>query len=374
MVAGKEKINRMRIGIDCRMWDESGIGRYLRNLVLNLAKMDRENSYFLFILRKNKDIRLLDNFIKVEVDFGWYGASEQIKFPKIIKSYNLDLMHFPHFNIPFLYKGKFVVTIHDLIHQHHSTNRSSTLNPVFYRIKKLGYSKVFQQALIKSQKIITPSNFVKDQLVKEWGVSADKIKVTYEGVDEGLLNFSTKSLGNPLRFNGPYLFYIGNAHPHKNLNKFINVFKKINQKYPHLKLVLSGKKNYFWERILKEIKGDDNVIYTDYVTDKDAVGLYKNALIFVMPSMEEGFGIPILEAMACGCPVTSSNAGSLKEVGGDAALYFNPKDESDMEEKIIKVLEDKKLRAELIKKGEKRVKDFSWEKTARQTLEVYKNA
>lgn len=361
----------MKIGIDCRMWDESGIGRYIRNLVLELAKQDFENDYFLFLLKKNKDIILPKNFVKVEADFGWYGVVEQIRFPKVLNSYNLDLVHFPHFNIPYLYKGKFVVTIHDLIHQHHSTQRSSTLNPVFYRVKKLGYNKIFHQALVKSVKIITPSDFVKKQIVDEWNIDSRKVQVSYEGVDEKILELSKKDIKFKKEINGKFLFYIGNAHPHKNLERLIRVFKKVRVDYPDLKLVLSGKKNYFWEKVLKNI--DENIIYTDFVDDEEMVGLYKNAHAYIMPSLEEGFGIPILEAMACECPVVSSNKGSLKEVGGDAAFYFDPLNEGDMEDKIRKVLDDEKLRENLIKKGKKRVLDFSWKKMASEILDIYKS-
>ncbi len=368
-----------RIGIDCRMWDESGIGRYLRNLVLNLSKEDSENTYFLFFLKKNKNIKLPDNFIEVEANFGWYGAVEQIRFPKLLNSYNLDLVHFPHFNVPIFYRGRYIVTIHDLIHQHFSTKKTTTLSPVFYRIKRVGYNRVFHQAILKSEKILTPSNFVKNQLIDEWDVDSKKISVTYEGVDEEILEFVKKDSDKNFKFikekfkiNGRFLFFIGNAHPHKNVTRLIRVFKKINEKYPELQLVLSGKRNYFWDDTLRFAKNDKNIIYTDYVNDEELVSLYKNAEVFVMTSLEEGFGIPILEAMACGCPVVSSDKGSLREIGNDAVLYFDPLNDNDIEEKIIKILEDKKYKEELIKKGEKRVREFSWKKMAQQTLEIYK--
>ena len=138
----------------------------------------------------------------------------------------------------------------------------------------------------------------------------------------------------------------------------------------NLKLVLSGSDHYFWSRIKEEFTHKD-IIYTGFITDKELVALYKSAECFVMPSFEEGFGIPLLEAMACSCPIISSNAGSLPEVGGNAAIYFDPKNIDDVVDKISKVLNDQKLRKTLIEKGQKRYKLFSWQKLTKQTLEVY---
>lgn len=378
----------MRIVIDARFWSESGLGRYIRNLVYELQKIDKINNYFILHLEKDyKEITYQNrNFQKVLADFKWYGASEQVKLPKLLNSLQPGLVHFPHFNVPIFYKGKFVVTIHDLIHQHFQTRQTSTLNPFFHEVKKLGYKKVFSSAVNNSTRIIVPSEFVKNQLEQEWGVKKEKIEVTYEGVDEEIISIAREVIGKnfekvaeKFKFKKPYLFYLGNAQPHKNISKLISVFSKLKEKYPDLSLVLSGPENSFWDKISKTceltlFKKESHiggVIFTGFISEKDLVDLYKNAEAFVMPSLEEGFGIPILEAMACGCPVISSNQGSLPEVGGDAAYYFNPKDEKDMAEKITKVLNDKKLRKNLIDEGEKRYKEFSWKELAKKTLRVY---
>lgn len=369
----------MKIVIDGRLWDESGLGRYIRNLVINLEKIDSENQYYVFLLKKDFD--KIDfsnpNFHKVLADFKWYGMSEQIQLPKILEFLNPDLVHFPHFNVPILHKGKFVVTIHDLIHQHFQTRETSTLNPFFHTIKKLGYKKIFSHAVNKSSKIIVPSEFVKDQLIKEWQVKKEKIIVTHEGVDQSMIDLIEKTTENDFNkitekfdFKKPYLFYVGNAQPHKNLPRLISAFVKLKEKYPDLSLVLSGPDHHFWQQV-KNTSKTHGLIFTGFVSEKELVTLYKNAEMFVMPSFEEGFGIPVLEAMACSCPVVSSIAGSLPEVGGDAAVYFNPKDEYDMFEKINSVIENGKLKKELIENGQKRFKEFKWKKLAIQTLEVY---
>lgn len=369
----------MTIGIDGRMWDESGIGRYLRNLIYQLGKIDSDKQYIIFLLKKNLEVELPENFKKVEADFKWYSFSEQLKFPRLIGKYKLDLMHFPHFNVPVLYNGRFIVTIHDLIHQHFNMQKSSTHNLLVHQIKKFGYNKAFKHALKKSLKIITPSEFVKHQINTECFISREKIVVTPEGVEDNLLTIADKLSEEDMRrvlskFNihGKYIFYVGNAHPHKNLERLINVFGDLRKKIPDLQLVLSGKNNYFWERVLKS--STDGVVYTGFITDAEMVTLYKNSICFVMPSLEEGFGIPILEAMALRCPVVSSSAGSLKEVGGDDVLYFDPSSQPDMISKVDRLIRDQVLRDKLVKKGLKRVKDFSWEKMAKQTLEVYENS
>ena len=368
----------MKIVIDGRMYAESGVGRYIRNLITQLQIIDKKNEYFILLLQKDYSfLKESENFRKVVAEFRWYGVSEQIKLPKILNSLKADLVHFPHFNVPFLYRGKFVVTIHDLIHQHFQMRRATTRNPITYKIKQLGYNAIFKNAIHKSVKILVPSNYVKDLLTDKWKISAEKILVTYEAVDDIILAIEKimnkekiKKVMEKFKISSPYIFYVGNAHPHKNIEGLIRAFLELRKKYPDLYLVLSGYDHYFWQRIREEFQ-HPGIIYTGHVSDEELAALYKGAECFVMPSFEEGFGIPLLEAMALGCPVISSSAGSLTEVGGEACLYFNSHDVQDMVEKITQVLGDANLKEKLVKKGKERIKVFSWEKLAKQTLEVY---
>lgn len=357
----------MRIVIDARMYQESGIGRYIRNLIFYLQMLDGENEYF--ILHLQKDLQGLNynkNFNKICADFVWYGAAEQLRLPNLLKSLKPDLVHFPHFNVPIFFKGKFVVTIHDLIHQHFSMKRSTTHGPLIYKLKQWGYKKVFKNALQKSWRILVPSDFVKKQLSENYQINREKIVVTPEAVDDALLKRSDLAK----KFDFPYIFYVGNAHPHKNIEGLIKAFL-ILKKSRNIKLILAGHDHYFWQRIKQQYK-DESIIYAGLISDEELVSYYKNSICFVMPSLEEGFGIPLLEAMSLGCPVVSSNAGSLSEVGGNAAVYFNPSSSEDMAEKISMVLNNEELRRDLIKKGLRRYKRFSWKKLAEKTLEVYK--
>lgn len=370
----------MRIVVDCRLYSvQAGIGRYIRNLIFNLQKIDKQNTYFILLLKKDLDLPVNQtNFVPVLADFKWYGITEQLKLPKLLDKLNADLVHFPHFNVPILYRGKFVVTIHDLTHQYFTMRRATTHGRLVYFLKQTGYKLVFQKAIAKSGKIITPSNYIKNLVTREYSIPKEKIVVTYEAVDSRIISISEKinkgEIENVMKkftISPPYLFYVGNAHPHKNILGLIKVFIKIKEKYQNLKLVLSGSDHYFWQRLQREYQLS-GIVYTGPVTDEELVALYKTAEVFVMPSFEEGFGIPLLEAMACFAPVVSSNAGALPEVGGDAALYFDPRNTNDMLDQIAQVLDSDKLKKELINKGKMRVKFFSWENLAKQTLEVYR--
>lgn len=368
----------MRIGIDARLYSESGIGRYIRNLITHLQRLDTSNEYFILLGKKEyQELEFTGNFRKVLADFRWYSLKEQIKLPFILNDLNLDLVHFPHFNIPVIYNGKYIVTIHDLIHQKFSMQRATTHGPLVYFIKQSAYRFIFWLSLIKSKKIITVSNYVKNDLVNSWQVESNKIEVTPEAVEENILDIAKKIKQSEIKdtlehykVRQPFIFYIGNAHPHKNIEGLIKTFLNLRKKYQYLQLVLGGHDHYFWQRIKKEYQYQD-IVYVGQITDREMVAFYKGAKVYVFPSFEEGFGIPLLEAFSCNTPVASSNKASLTEVGGEAALYFDPNNLEDMEQKIESLLNQEKLRKELITKGEKRYKQFSWDKMAKQTLQLY---
>lgn len=369
----------MRIGIDARFYKELGIGRYIRNLINCLQRLDDKNEYYIFLLNEDLDkFDLKSNFKKIGVNFKWYSVNEQIKYPGVLKKYNLDLVHFPHFNVPLMYRDRFVVTIHDLIHNHFQTKEVSSKGLLSYSIKKFGYWSVLNHAVKSSSAIITVSNYSKQQIVKELNVDSSKVLVTYEGVDDSILRFSKNiskfdilTILNKYQINSPFLFYVGSAHPHKNIQGLIEVFLLLQKDFPELKLVLSGKENFFWNKI-KSLTNSKNIIFTGEISDKVLVAFYKSASLYVFPSFEEGFGIPLIEALACGCPVVSSSLSSLPEIGGDCCVYFDPYDKVDMLEKIKGTYQDSKLRSALIKKGLDKVLEFSWMNLAKQTLEIYR--
>jgi len=299
------------------------------------------------------------------------------------------LMHFPHFNVPIFVFNKFVVTIHDLILTHFPTRRATTLNPIVYRFKNFAYRLVISRAVKRAKKIITVSEFTKQDIVKQFGVKEEKIVVTYEGVAnlaKGRDSLFVAKLDNQEildQFHIPknFLLYVGNAYPHKNLEMLLEVFADLRLKYPDLRLVLVGKEDFFYNRVQDKARalniwqqGNINspVIFPGYVSDAQLEIFYQEARVYVFPSLYEGFGLPPLEAMARQCPVASSDRASLPEILGEAALYFNPEDKNEMVEKIGRLLDDQELRQSLINKGLERVKKFSWWECANETLNVYK--
>jgi len=392
----------MRIGIDARFYGPigKGLGRYTQKLIEGLEEIDKENMYSIFLRKSNwneyKPAR--SNFKKVLADYEWYTLEEQIMMPLAIVREKVDLMHFPHFNVPVLWRGRFVVTIHDLILLGFPTRRATTLGPWKYKIKEAGYRIVISQAIKGSQKIITVSNYTKEELIKYFKVTPSKIIVTYEGHDilsSRDKNSNFQRLGsiisdkkqneakNKVLFKKygiikPYLLYVGNAYPHKNLEGLLYAFKEFKEKKKSdSQLVLVGKEDYFFERLKKEAENmglikEGDVIFTGFITDEELDCLYKGALLYIFPSFYEGFGLPPLEAMTRGIPVVSSYATCLKEVLGEAAYYFNPYKKEDMIKAIEKVIENRQLREKLVRKGLEQVKKFSWKKMARETIEIYK--
>jgi glycosyltransferase involved in cell wall biosynthesis len=293
-------------------------------------------------------------------------------------------VHFPHFNVPILYRRKFVVTIHDLILIHFPTLRGTTLNPLFYWLKFLAYKLTISQAIKKSEKIIAVSNFTRNDILANYRINSDKISVVYEASDD-YCNISRQAEKEVLTKYGlggdnygiikPYILYVGNAYPHKNLEKLLAAFSGLYAEFGELQLLLVGKADYFYNNLKKIVaeKGIKNVIFAGFVPDRDLDIVYKNAALYVFPSLYEGFGIPPLEAMAKGTPVVVSDQECLREILGDSAVYFDATDEKAIEKTVRELLLDTALREKLIAKGYQQIRKYSWEKMAGETIEIYKN-
>jgi len=369
---------KMKIGIDARMINATGIGRYTGNLIEGLARVTSGNEYMLFLKKEEYDSFKVpaSNFKKVLADFSWYGVSEQVNFPHIIESNEIDLMHFPHFNVPIFYKGKFVITIHDLTLHRFKTVRASTKSLLTYQFKHLAYKYIISTSVRKAAQIIVPSEFTKKELMDILKTPEEKIIVTYEGGPSELL--LKKSPDNRIiekfKINMPYILYVGNAYPHKNLE---NLIRSVSYLPDKTMLVLAGKIDEFYEKIkglVSELDLKEKVIFTDFVTDEELVSLYKNASVYAFPSLNEGFGLPSLEALSFGLPVVCSGLSCLPEILNDAAIYFNPRDTKDIASKIKEALDNSQTKERLINKGFEQVKKFSWDEMAIETLKVYENA
>lgn len=363
------------IGIDVRLWKETGIGRYVSNLVENLSEIDDKTQYVLFVLPadlesvKDQIVRgkFGKNFVFVAADIPWHGVKEQIEFPRLLNKYDLDLMHFPYFSVPVFYKKPFVVTVHDLIINHFPTGRATTLPLPFYIAKRFGYSYILKSAIKNSKKIIAPSIATKREILDHYGVSDSKIVVTPEGVDKNITDFKP-AIFKP---KSPYFLYVGNAYPHKNVEKMIQAFLLFSEKHPEYTLKLAGKKDFFYKKLVEKTKSP-KIEFMGFVDDSDLAKLYKYSAATIIPSLMEGFGLTTLEAMSMGSLVIASDIPSLKEVAGNNVEYFKPTDVLSLVSSLEEVagLSEKK-RHEMVQIGKKHVEKFSWENTARLTLEAY---
>jgi len=339
--------------------------------------LDNSNKYYIFLNSDNFDeyIPKNSNFSKVLADCKVYGWSEQFKLPGILRKYNLNLIHFPHFNVPLMYRGKYIVTIHDLIISHFPTSRATTLNPFLYKIKLFFYNFIIKLAAVRAQSIIAVSKYTKDDIASYFRINADKIIVIYEGVDLPVASQAEcQAVLDELGIKGDYLLYVGSAYPHKNLERLLLAFQKIHQTNLLLQLVLVGKINFFYDRIKKlinELGLQKNVILTDYVPDDKLACIYQTADLYVFPSLLEGFGLPPLEAQTYGVPVISSNTSCLPEILGESAVYFDPTNVDDIVEKINRTYDDFAIREELKNKAAVNLQRYSWKKMAQEILDMY---
>ena len=367
----------MRIGIDARMLGSrnGGLGRYVQELVTHLASLDDEHIYVLFLKKENIGLLDLpeDRFEKVLADIHWYGFAEQTAFPKIIKKAKVDLMHFPHWNVPLFYNKPFVVTIHDLLLLHYPTRRASTLGPLKYWFKQFAYKCVLNHAAEKARHILVPTQFVASDVQNTLGVPAKKVSVTYEAPMSADKSEKDESILQRFDITKPYVLYVGVAYPHKNLEGLVKTWQRVEEKTDEYQLVLVGKKNYFYERLLETdtYNSCENIVYTDYVDDETLGSLYAGARAYAFPSLHEGFGLPPLEAMSRGIPVVSSNHTCLPEVLGDAALFIDPENHHQFADALLQVLEDDDIRHELMQNAKKQLSLFSWNRLAKQTQSIY---
>ena len=266
----------------------------------------------------------------------------------------------------------------------YSTEKNTTRSSLTYKGKKIAYFLAFGAAIAKSKKIIVPSLATKKDFLEYYSwLDEDKIVLAYEGVEPNLVEgVGTTNPAKTLKkyeIQKPFLLYVSSMYRHKNVDKLLEAFKILHKKYNFEgQLVLVGKKDYFSEEIFEKVceSSLENRIkmpgIQEYVTDEELIDLRKSAELYVFPSLMEGFSLTPLEAMAQGLPCVISNIDCHKEIYEDSAVYFDPNNTSDIAEKINKVLKNPDLREQLKEKGFAQVKKYSWEETARITLETFK--
>ncbi len=353
---------------------QTGIGNYIRHLLEFIFKFDEKNNYVIFLMPEEFDNFVLPNerIRKVKVSAKWYSWKEQLLFPLQLYKANLDLMHFTHFNSPILYFKKSIVTIHDITPFFFPGHKMKSL------IRKIGFRAVFFSSVKKASKVIAVSESTKKDIIKYFKINENKIEVIYEGVD-GQFKLTPQYLSDELtkkyKITKPFIFYTGVWRNHKNLVGLIKAFGIVKNKYKlDYQLALGGEEDPYYPEIRKtweELGLENDIIRVGFIDQKELDLFYNIAEVFVIPSFREGFGLVGLEAMACGTPVVASKTTSLPEILGEAAIYFDPRNPQEMAEKIKLVLTDKKLYNELIEKGFRQVKKYSWEKMGEETKKIY---
>lgn len=353
----------MKVLIDVRCVGKEihGIARHGINIVKNIALLDTTNEYLLLVNRVGQKHfnNLPQNFQFHEVNINPYSISEQFLLPLFVKNFDFDVYYTPNYTAPLFLKVKFFFTIHDMIH---------LIFPDDYSfIHRVYYGTVIARLAKSARKIFTVSESSRKDIMKFFNVPEGKISVVYNGVDErfspGDKEGAKNLIAKKYNIEGRFLLWVGNNKRHKNLDGAINAFKAIKKDYQNFKFVavLNAKDNR---------KFSEDIFIVNVDNDDDLVAFYRSAEVAVLPSLYEGFCLPLLEAMACGCPVVSSNTSSIPEVAKASAILVNPESEDEIARGVIRIIEDKNIRGELIRKGIERSKRFTWQKTAKSILEV----
>lgn len=365
----------MQVGIDARMFGPAvgggGLGRYVEELVRELGKLSHKHRFVLF--RKSVVGSQRSDFRTVVTNVHWYTLREQLVIGRLIDREHLDLVHFPHWNVPLFLRTPFVVTIHDLILlEEPRSAKATTRHPFVYALKYAAYKVILKNALTKSRAIIAVSAYTKSSILKFFPqIPESKIHVVYEGV-----TIFPSPPHPPLPPHPPSLLYIGNAYPHKNLSTLLTAFSQFRESHPDVKLILAGRGDVFFKHLQEEAANlnlSNSVEFVLNPSDQHLADLYRQASLYIFPSRCEGFGLPPLEAMSFNVPVVASNSSSLPEILGDAAVYFDPRDPHRIAETLSHVFDNTLLQDELRKKGLEQIKRYSWKRAAEQTLAVYES-
>ena len=375
----------LRIGINTLVaipGETGGTQTYLQGLIENLAKVDRHNEYYLFVTSWNKDLFKIEqkNFKKLICRISSKSLVLRVLYEQVILPFRvwknkIDVFHFPASVSSLFLSCPSVLTLHDI-----TPLMSPELIPLILRYY---WKFAYRFSTRRADFIIAISHSAKDDIAEFLAISREKIRVIYHGNKVGPSEIKDKdktisNLYQDKKGSFPYILWVGKMYPHKNLPRLLRAYSKL-IKTRHIKhrLVLCGMKGWGYSSFIetvKELELQDKVIFKGYVPDDELELIYSNASLFVFPSLSEGFGLPILEAMSYRVPVITSNYGAPAEVAGDAALLVDPYNIDELAETMYKVLIDQNLRKNLIEKGLKRAEGFSWKKAARETLKVYQEA
>ena len=363
----------MRIGIDARMLDNTGIGRYLRNLLTHLAQFEQPHEYVIFVNRGTAPVIAPPNFrfVTLTRPVPLYSLTEQSWLPLEIRRWQPDVMHYPNFDLPLWQCCPYIVTIHDLIYYLYPDQCPSKLAHAYAK-------GMLWYATAHAEIVLTDSVHSKQDLCTHFHLPDTKIQVIYPAADErcapGRSAETQRQLAEKYGITAPYILYVGKHHAYKNIAALLHAYVRDSAIVARYQLVIAGKRDLRQQVLYDTVARLDpgqRIILTDFIAEAELFDLYRQASLFVFPSYYEGFGLPPLEAMASGVPVITSNAASLPEVVGTAALQVDPHDETALADAICRVLTDPARAAELVQKGFAQAQRFSWRTAAQELFQVY---
>jgi glycosyltransferase involved in cell wall biosynthesis len=364
----------MNIGIDARVIHFPGVGRYIRSLVEGLAAMDTGDRFTLYLARDEQRASLppaLGDRFTVRMLPGTFSIQEQWIVPRAVAADRLDVFHTPHYVVPLFLRCPCVATFHDLNYYKHPASLRSLPAHSYYRLMhRLGHRRV--------ARIITVSDFTARDVRQILGVPAEKLRTIHSGID---LRFGPADAERVQAFRQrlgveEYLLYVGTKKRYKNLPLLVRAFQSLAPEYPALRLILAGRgevEDPELARLLEDGETRRRILLLPPLADEEMPLLYAAARAFVLPSLNEGFGFPLAEAMACGTPSLCSDAASLPEVAGDAALLFSPADDAGLAGLLRRVLDEPDLAATLSERGRARARSFDWSHAAARTYQVYRD-
>ncbi len=368
----------MIIGIDASRTgykQKTGTEYYSFNLIKNLIKLDKKNKYLLYSRNSlPQDLQNLPENFKTKIMY-FPRFWTQIRLSQEMFLNKPDLLFVPAHTIPIIHPKKTVITCHDVGFRNYPSSYSK------FQLWHLEFTT--KKAVKWAKKIITVSKSTKNDLINIYGAEPEQIEVVYEGFTNELYrpiedDNKTKDILKKYNIPEKYILFVGRLEERKNIPRLIHAFDNLRkEKGIKHKLVLVGKKGYKSEQIIDvidKLKLKDEVILSGYIPEQDLPYFFSGADLFIFPSLYEGFGIPILEAQACRCPVATSNISSMPEVAGEGAILFNPQKTDEIAQAIYKIISDNDLKNDLIEKGFNQIKKFSWQKCAQETLEVLEKA
>lgn len=376
----------MKIGIEGQRIfrkKKHGMDMVALELIRNLQAIDHENEYFIFVKPDEDEdvIKETYNFKVVKLQGGFYPFWEQIALPKAARKYGCEILHCTSNTAPIWCKIPLVVTLHDIIYMESGYFSILTGSATLYQ--KFGniYRKLVVPRILKrSKKIITVSHFEKNRIGEFFGIKGNnRLDAVYNGVSTHFQPISDKNelkrVKEKYRLPDHFFFFLGNTDPKKNTKGTLKAFSDyLKQDASDYKLVMLDYDRQELNKLLNEIGDSDlinRIVLTGYVVNTDLPAIYSQAKVFLYPSLRESFGIPMLEAMACGVPVITSNTSSMPEVAGDAAYIINPFNPGEITKALIELVNNQTLREELVNKGFLQAAKFSWNAMAQSVLKIY---